>query len=292
MAGPCHRGPDGQIVGNPSFSYPGELRETIRAHYRAYYQHFGIRNVDDHIAMRLREEMVECARLASHESLLRRRFENGRALIVGLGTGGIAICLHALGNEVHGIEPDGAALQIAWEKMIFVGGEKTRFLPALAEAVPYQSNLFDYVFCFAVLEHVRDVKSSLHEMVRVLKPSGVLILNAPEYRFPYEGHYKVPLLLKPLPRWVSAAILQIAGKPARPLLSEITYVTSKQIQHLLMEIPNLRFFRVFASYPSEWRRRDAALRPRDRFIYALFRFWSKNLEIYQNQEYYIFKSAP
>ncbi len=40
------------------------------------------------------------------------------------------------------------------------------------------------------------------------------------------------------------------GSLARPLFHEITYVTLKQIQHLPMEMSNLRFFRVFESYPT------------------------------------------
>jgi len=291
MAGPCRRTAKGQILCDPSFSFPEQLRERIRSHYWTYYTHFGIRNVEDHVANRLREELVECKRLTGHESLLARKFENSRILVVGLGTGGLAIALHSLGNDVHGIEPNCASLQIAWDKMLYVGGEKARFAPAVAEALPYRSNAFDYVFCFTVLEHVRDVRASLHEMIRVLRPGGCLLLNTPDYRFPYEAHYKVPLLLKPLPRLLSAAILKMAGKPARPLMREITYVTSRQIQHWLMEIPNLRFFRVFTSYPEPWRGEAANLRPKERFIYALFRFWSKYLEVYQNQEYYVFKSV-
>jgi 2-polyprenyl-3-methyl-5-hydroxy-6-metoxy-1,4-benzoquinol methylase len=157
--------------------------------------------------------------------------------------------------------------------------------------LPYRSNSFDHVFCYTVLEHVRDVKAALHEMIRVLKPGGVLILNTPEYRFPFESHYKIPLMLKPLPRLLSAAILKLAGKPARPLLREVTYVTSKQVQHLLMEMPSLRFFRVFESYPEDWLRNRGKTGLKNRLTYALFRFWSEHLEIYKNQEYYVFKVA-
>ena len=289
---PCHRSDEGRIVGDPSFSYPQNLQERLKEYYRSYYEHFGIRNVADHVANRLREELIECQRLAIHESLLARRFENSRVLVVGLGTGGLGIALHSLGNEVHGIEPDETALRIAREKMDCVGGGKARIISGFAEALPYRSNAFQYVFCFTVLEHVRDVRTSLREMVRVLRPGGVFILNTPEYRFPFEAHYKVPLLLKPLPRLISAGILKMAGKPARPLLSEITYVTSREVQHLLMEIPNLRFFRVFSSYPAVWLKSTRHPRLKERLTYVLFRFWSKHLEIYQNQEYYVFKLAP
>ena len=291
MARVCRRATDGRIECDPSFSYPEDINDAVRSYYRAVHKHYGVRNVGDHIVVRLREETVECERLAKHESLLHRRFEGGRALVVGLGSGGLAICLHALADEVHGVEPDPVALRISQKKMSFVGGEKARFLPATAESLPYRSDTFDHIFCFTVLEHVRDVNASLREMVRVLRPSGVLVLNTPDYRFPFEGHYKVPLPLKPLPRLLSAAILRLVGKPTRPLLREINYVTSKQIQHLLMSMPNLRFFRVFASYPAIWRKRYVGLGFKERCIYAMFRFWARKLEIYQNLEYYVFKSS-
>lgn len=292
MIAPCERTPEGDIAGNSSFVYPDELRDRIRAYYSRYYEHFGIRNVSDHVDWRLRDESIECERLARHESLLRRRFTAGRALIVGSGAGGLAVCLHALGNEVHGIEPDPTALEIARSRMAFVGGEKAHLLRSVAEGLPYRTDTFDFVFCYTVLEHVRDVHASLREMVRVLKPGGVFLLNTPEYRFPFEMHYKVPVLLKPLPRILSAVLLKLAGKPMRPLFDEITYVTSKQLQHLLMEMPHLRFFRVFESYPPEWRRDRRELSFKFRLTYAAFRFWSRRLEIYNNQEYYVFKEAP
>lgn len=289
---PCTRAAgDGRIVGDRDFAYPEDLRERVRRYYEAYYAHFGIRNVSNHVEKRLREELVECERLAVHERLLSRKFERGRALVVGLGTGGLAVCLHALGNDVHGVEPDLCALDIAWRKMAFVGGRKQNLLPAVAEALPYRSDCFDCVFCYTVLEHVRDPRGALHEMVRVLRPGGVLILNTPDYRFPFEAHYKVPLLLKPLPRVLSAAILKLGGKPARPLLREITYVTSKQVQHFLMEMPGLRFFRVFASYPSDWCSAHKGRPIKYRIIYGAFRFWARWLEVYPNQEYYIFKEG-
>lgn len=57
----------------------------------------------------------------------------------------------------------------------------------VAEALPFESNVFDYVHSNAVLEHVRDPFKCANEMVRVLKPGGVLWIAVP-FLQPYHGY--------------------------------------------------------------------------------------------------------
>lgn len=45
--------------------------------------------------------------------------------------------------------------------------------------IPFEENEFDVIFCNHVLEHVRDDKLAMKEMLRVLKPSGWAILQVP-----------------------------------------------------------------------------------------------------------------
>ena len=59
------------------------------------------------------------------------------------------------------------------------------------EKLPFKSNAFDAVLCFAVLEHVKYPWLVAQEMCRVLKPGGRLAVNAP-FLAPlhgYPGHY-------------------------------------------------------------------------------------------------------
>lgn len=46
-------------------------------------------------------------------------------------------------------------------------------------AIPIQQESFDAVMCVEVLEHLPNPIAALHELTRVLKPSGTLILTAP-----------------------------------------------------------------------------------------------------------------
>lgn len=45
--------------------------------------------------------------------------------------------------------------------------------------IPYKDNLFDVILCSHVLEHVQDDSKAMHELYRILKPTGWAILQVP-----------------------------------------------------------------------------------------------------------------
>lgn len=61
-----------------------------------------------------------------------------------------------------------------------------RCMPQAASAA------FDCVFCSGVLEHVDDFQAGLRELVRILKPGGILLLGLP---------FRQPLHLAPYDYW-------------------------------------------------------------------------------------------
>ena len=48
-------------------------------------------------------------------------------------------------------------------------------------SLPFEDNLFDAVICSEVLEHLCSLESAVSEIVRVLKPGGVLAVSVPRY---------------------------------------------------------------------------------------------------------------
>ena len=52
---------------------------------------------------------------------------------------------------------------------------------ASAQELPFPDATFDKVVCTEVLEHVPDDKRALSEMVRVLKPGGLIAVSVPAY---------------------------------------------------------------------------------------------------------------
>jgi 2-polyprenyl-3-methyl-5-hydroxy-6-metoxy-1,4-benzoquinol methylase len=74
-------------------------------------------------------------------------------------------------------------------------GERARVQQGSAYALPFDAESMDAVICLEVLEHLADDRAPLTEMLRVLKPTGVLILAVPyTYYWPayleLMGHYR------------------------------------------------------------------------------------------------------
>jgi 2-polyprenyl-6-hydroxyphenyl methylase / 3-demethylubiquinone-9 3-methyltransferase len=96
-----------------------------------------------------------------------------QALDVGCGGGLVCEDIARLGFEVTGVDPSDSSLATARDharsqRLVI------RYDRANGESLPYPERSFDVVFCFDVLEHVRDLPQVVREIARVLKPGGVL----------------------------------------------------------------------------------------------------------------------
>jgi len=75
--------------------------------------------------------------------------------------------------------------------------EQATFVHAFAEHIPYDNDFFDVIISHSVIEHVQYPNIALQEILRVLKPGGLLRLKCPNFLYPMERHYKrfyVPFL--------------------------------------------------------------------------------------------------
>ncbi len=59
---------------------------------------------------------------------------------------------------------------------------------AASEQLPFPTASFDVVLSHEMLEHVLNDRLTVEEMVRVLKPGGVIVLFVPNLGYPYETH--------------------------------------------------------------------------------------------------------
>jgi SAM-dependent methyltransferase len=109
-------------------------------------------------------------------------FVGRRVLDIGAGTGVDSYRLVAAGADVTALE---------YNPMLVRRGRgavpEARWFGGLSHALPFVSGSFDIVCCNAALHHMRDVETSLVEMIRVLKPGGWLVTTGDPYRARHLG---------------------------------------------------------------------------------------------------------
>lgn len=99
---------------------------------------------------------------------------------------------------------------------------------------PAESLPFDLVICHTVIEHVMDVYQVMQEMCRVLKPNGVIHLEAPNYIWPYEPHVGIYML--PMgPKWLAKFIAKNTGKDPE-LIDQLRFINAFRIEAILGDI--------------------------------------------------------
>ncbi len=121
-----------------------------------------------------------------------------KVLEVGGGLGLFFLMMREAEMDAVSVEPSAegfsyfraAAVSIIKE----LTGDEERYVDAHGENLPWPDSSFDLVVSGNVLEHVPDPKSVLAEMYRVCAPGGVVLNYCPNYLFPYEPHYKLPIL--------------------------------------------------------------------------------------------------
>jgi ubiquinone/menaquinone biosynthesis C-methylase UbiE len=191
-----------------------DLEKKMRAYYRDYYHvSLGLPDWEQRIERRLKEEETFAEPVISGlERYFNLGFRGKRVLVVGAGTGAELFALQDRGADVHGLEPYAPGAEILRMKAARRGLDADRIVEGVAEALPYPDGYFDYIHCYTVLEHVEDVQKALDEMVRVCAPGGSLFLETPNYRMPFEPHYKI-FMPTFLPRPLLKLYLALRGRP-------------------------------------------------------------------------------
>src|SRR5216683_7541437 len=101
----------------------------------------------------------------------------GRALDVGAGHGISSYALSKDGWETTALEPDPSELVGAGaiRSLAAEAGLSVRIVSEIAENLPFADNSFDVVYGRAVFHHARQLRRFCEELIRVLKPGGVLV---------------------------------------------------------------------------------------------------------------------
>jgi 2-polyprenyl-3-methyl-5-hydroxy-6-metoxy-1,4-benzoquinol methylase/uncharacterized protein YbaR (Trm112 family) len=104
--------------------------------------------------------------------------EEGSPLVldVGAGAGAISYLLARLGFKAVATElgPENLAVGESYVREAYF-----ERVASDCSVLPYASSIFDMVLCKELAHHIDDLQTFFHELVRVLKPSGVLVLVEP-----------------------------------------------------------------------------------------------------------------
>lgn len=161
-----------------------------------------------------------------------------RLLEVGSGIGAVTACLRSVGYSVVALEPGGPGFEdlLLLEELVLAASDRLiegdeDSAPSLRIGVddldPAIHGPFDVAFSVNVLEHVPDPLAALNRMQAVLEPQGIQRHACPNYAFPYEPHFFVPLL----PLWPSqTARLLPSSVTETGLWSSINFITARQVR--------------------------------------------------------------
>jgi 2-polyprenyl-3-methyl-5-hydroxy-6-metoxy-1,4-benzoquinol methylase len=131
--------------------------------------------------------------------LLNLEFEMGdRILEVGAGYGLASICLAMMGFEVAALEPGGLGFEqnrqasVAFAKACDV---TVSHISESAETFDFSKvEKFKLIVSNNVLEHIPDLNCALTNLNNALASDGMMVHSCPNYAFPLEPHFGIPLL--------------------------------------------------------------------------------------------------
>jgi SAM-dependent methyltransferase len=106
-----------------------------------------------------------------------------RVLDDGCGIGQYVGHLSELAREVYGLDYERERVMEAVRRL-----GNPRVLCAAGEHLPFPDGTFDVVLSNEVIEHVKDDRAAMAEMVRVLRPGGRAVIFCPNRWYPVEQH--------------------------------------------------------------------------------------------------------
>ena len=136
---------------------------------------------------------------------------------------------------VSAIEPEAAAISVAAEISVADATRRPTFLQGYAEKLPFPDASLDIVTCLTVIEHVESPAGAIAEMARVLRPGGMLFLEAPNYRWPREPHLGVWCVPELGKRSVALAATLQGVTDARGFLEHLKFVTPNVLERYFVD---------------------------------------------------------
>jgi ubiquinone/menaquinone biosynthesis C-methylase UbiE len=103
--------------------------------------------------------------------------KSGKLMDIGCGTGHFLeyIKINHPNWQIYGVEPSKLLRTVARKNT------KGDIRNGQLAKIPFKDNYFDIVTCYDVLEHNINLSKNIRELHRVIKPGGILFIQAPNY---------------------------------------------------------------------------------------------------------------
>lgn len=122
-----------------------------------------------------------------------------RALEVGGGVGLLSLFAGTEVRSVVSLEPESSGFEkmSTFRKVIldaWTGKTKPEFKKCFLHEM-LSEDTFDFIYCINVLEHVPEPEKLMGEIYARLEPGGMAWFVLPNYAFPYEQHFEIPIIV-------------------------------------------------------------------------------------------------
>ena len=116
--------------------------------------------------------LIKTIALKNKVKLINAQSQKGQLLDIGAGTGDFLVFAKNDGWQITGIEPSAKAKAIAINKEV-------NFADNLSDL---ESNSFDVITMWHVLEHVPNLDEYIFELKRLIKPTGTILIAVPNFK--------------------------------------------------------------------------------------------------------------
>lgn len=201
-----------------------DLKNKITSHIIDYWRYLNIQiycNKDDAIKSFINDEKTKVDFVDRIEKEI-FKLKGKSVLDVGCGIGGVLVSCALRGAKVAGFDLGENDIKIAKSRVKSYDIDDVSIFKGNAENIPFPDNSFDIVVATSVLEHVKDLKKGIKEMIRVTKHDGFFCTTFPSPTFPREAHYKV-FFIPYLPKSFSKLYLRLRGFNPDFFMKFITY---------------------------------------------------------------------
>lgn len=102
-----------------------------------------------------------------------------KVLDAGCASGRQSFLIAEKGAEVTGIDISNNFVKQAKSYVKKYGANNISFMVADIESLPFPTHYFDKILCAEILEHVLNPDAAMNQLLRVLKPGGLLVISVP-----------------------------------------------------------------------------------------------------------------